>query len=267
MSAKYEFQHVPYTDFNDLLNLKGKTAIVTGGGSGIGLAVARRLAEAGANVVMAALAEEHSAEIINDGFPAMFVKTNITNEDDVENLVNSAVQRFGSVNILANVAGIYPLKPIHEVEPAFWDKVFAINTKGPFFLAQKVTEQMVRQGNGGAVVNISSLCAHRPMKYHVTYDTTKGAVLSMTRNMAYSLAEYGIRVNSISPGNVATESQLEPTLLKQQEEAGTLKRIPLGRPAEPFEIANAVLYLCAPISSYITGIDVKVDGGWAMYCM
>ncbi len=105
------------------------------------------------------------------------------------------------------------------------------------------------------------------MKNHVTYDTTKGAVVSMTRNMAYSLAEHGIRVNSISPGNAATESQLEPTLLKQQEESGMLKRIPLGRPAEPFEIANTVLYLCSPLSSYITGVDIKADGGWSMYCM
>ncbi len=145
MAVKYEFNHVPYQEYNDLLSLKGKTAIITGGGSGIGLATAKRLAEAGANVVMAALAEEHSAEIIDAGYNALFVKTDITKMEDIDNLVKAAVDKFGGIDILANVAGIYPLKAIHDIEVGFWDLVIALNTKGPFLLAQKLTEQIIKQ--------------------------------------------------------------------------------------------------------------------------
>ena len=267
MSEQIAYQHLPYIGFEKLLNLEGKTAIVTGGANGIGLAVSKRLCEAGAQVAMASLAEENSSEIMDAGYEAIFVKTNVTKKEDVKNLIQTTLDKYDKIDILVNCAGIYPLCPIHEIDEGFWDKVFSINIRATFFISQQVTSQMIKQGNGGCVVNLSSICAHRPMPNHCTYDSTKGAVVSMTRNMAYMLAEHGIRVNSISPGLTATPGNLEPELFKQLQDAGTLDHIPMHRPGEPYEIASAILFLCSPMASFVTGIDMKVDGGWSLYCI
>ncbi len=263
--SEIEYKHLPYQNFDELLDLKGKTAIVTGGANGIGLAISKRFAEAGANVVMASLAEENSSELIEAGYPAIFVQTNVTKEEDVDNLINTAAEKFGSIDILVNGAGVYPLKAIHDVDEKLWDFVFSINLKAYFFIAQKVTKYMIDNDIKGSVVNISSICGHRPMGNHVTYDSTKGGVLAMTRNMAYMLTKDGVRVNSISPGLTATPGNLEPELFKQLQEAGTLDHIPMGRAGEPYEIANAVLFLSSPMAGFITGTDIMVDGGWSLY--
>ena len=257
------YTHIPYVKFEDLLNLKGKTAVVTGGGDGIGLAISRRLAEAGANVVMGSLGVEKTQELIDDGYPAIFVQTDVTKMDDIKNLLAKAKEKFGSVDIYVNNAGIYPLKPLHDITEEFWDKVFSINTKAMFFGAQQASKYMIEQGTGGAIVNLSSICAHRPMHNHCSYDSSKGAVISMTRNLAKDLGEHNIRVNSISPGLIATPGNLEPELLKEHERMDTVNHIALKRRGEAYEIGNAVLFLASPMGSYVSGEDLLVDAGWA----
>lgn len=267
MNSNYEYKCAECVPFDNLLDLRGKTAVVTGGTSGIGLACAKRYAEAGANVVMGALAEEHCAEVLNAGYNAIFVRTDVSNCKDVENLIQTTVETYGSVDILMNAAGIYPLKSVETIDQAFWDKIFSINVRGTFFASKAAAKQMIKQGTGGVIVNTASMCAHRPMHSHITYCSTKSAVVAMTRSLAFDLAEYGIRANSISPGNTATPGNLEPEVYKQQMDAGVLDRIPLHRPAAPDEVANTALFLSSPMANYITGVDIVVDGGWCLFGM
>lgn len=263
MSSPY--QALPYRPFAELLDLSGKTAVVTGGGSGIGFAISRRLAEAGANVVIGSLAPERSGELVEAGFPVAFQATDVSQPADIQRLADTAVERFGSVDIWINNAGIYPLKAIDDVDADFWDDLHAINTRAVFVGAQVAQRQMRWQQSAGAIVNLSSICGHRPMANHCTYDTSKGAVMAMTRSLAKDLSPFNIRVNSVSPGLTATPGNLEPELLEQHRKNNVLGNIALGRAAEPWEIADAVLFLVSPLSSYVTGIDLLVDGGWLLH--
>ncbi|EJN22028.1 dehydrogenase of unknown specificity, short-chain alcohol dehydrogenase like protein [Pseudomonas sp. GM78] len=263
MSTQYQAR--PYRPFAQLLDLSGKTAVVTGGGSGIGLAISRRLAEAGAKVLIGSLAPERSGELVEAGFAVEFVRTDVSQPADIQRLADMAVERFGRLDIWINNAGVYPLKPIDEVDADFWDRLHAINTRGVFLGAQAAQRQMRRQQSAGAIINLSSICGHRSMANHCTYDASKGAVLAMTRSLAKDLSAFGIRVNSISPGLTATPGNLEPELLEQHRQNNVLDNIPLGRAAEPWEIADAVLYLVSPLSSYVTGTDLLVDGGWLLH--
>jgi NAD(P)-dependent dehydrogenase (short-subunit alcohol dehydrogenase family) len=263
MSAPY--QALPYRPFAELLDLSGKTAVVTGGCSGIGFAISRRLAEAGAHVLMGSLAAERSGELIEAGLPVAFQATDVSRPTDIQRLADTAVERFGSLDIWVNNAGIYPLKAIEDVDVDFWDGLHAINTRAVFLGAQAAQRQMLRQKSEGAIVNLSSICGHRPMANHCTYDTSKGAVIAMTRSLAKDLSPFNIRVNSVSPGLTATPGNLEPELLEQHRKNNVLGNIALGRAAQPWEIADAVLFLVSPLSSYVTGIDLLVDGGWLLH--
>lgn len=259
-----EYRHLAETPFADLLDLGGKVAVVTGGSSGIGLAISRRLAQAGARVVIGSLARESTDELLDEGLAVSFVATDVSCREQIARLAAEA-ERQGGLDIWVNNAGIYPLKAVEAVDEVFWDRMQAINTRAAFFGARYAREQMLRHGRGGSIVNLSSVCGHRPMANHVTYDTSKGAILAMTRSLARDLARDGIRVNSISPGLTATPGNLEPELFRQHQQNRVLENIPLGRPGEPFEIANVVLFLASPLASYITGTDITVDGGWLLY--
>jgi NAD(P)-dependent dehydrogenase (short-subunit alcohol dehydrogenase family) len=263
MSGPY--QALPYRAFGQLLDLSGKTAVVTGGSSGIGFAISRRLAEAGAKVMIGSLAREHSDELIEAGYAVAFQVTDVSCPNDIQQLADAAVERFGSLDIWINNAGIYPLRAIDDIDPDFWDGLHAINTCAVFLGAQVAQRQMRKQESAGAIVNLSSICGHRPMANHCAYDASKGAVLAMTRSLAKDLSAFNIRVNSVSPGLTATPGNLEPELLEQHRQNNVLNNIGLGRAAEPWEIANAVLYLVSPLSSYVTGTDLLVDGGWLLH--
>lgn len=263
MSGPY--QTLPYQPFAGLLDLSGKTAVVTGGSSGIGFAISRRLAEAGANVLIGSLAPERSAELVEAGFSVAFHSTDVSCPQAIRQLADVAVERFGRLDIWVNNAGVYPLKAIDAIDAGFWDGLHAINTRAVFLGAQAAQHYMRRQGDGGAIVNLSSVCGHRPMANHCTYDASKGAVLAMTRSLAKDLSAFKIRVNSISPGLTATPGNLAPQLLEQHRQNNVLGNIPLGRAAEPWEIADAALFLVSPLSSYVTGIDLLVDGGWLLH--
>jgi NAD(P)-dependent dehydrogenase (short-subunit alcohol dehydrogenase family) len=263
------FKHRPYVPFERLFDLNGKTAIVTGGALGIGYAICQRLAEAGAAVLVADLnskdAEKGIHELTCKGYKAAFVKTDVTKEMDISNMVESTVKTFGSIDILINCAGIYPVRHLDQMDEALWNKVFSVNIKGMFFCSLKASRQMIKQKNGGSIVNISSICAYRPISGLSAYDSTKGAVCALTRNLALDLGQYGIRVNSVSPGWIATPGNLNPELLEEHKRKDTLAHIVLRRRGEPYEVANIVMCLTSQISSYVTGVDILVDGGWALY--
>jgi NAD(P)-dependent dehydrogenase (short-subunit alcohol dehydrogenase family) len=263
MSDPYQTQ--PYRPIAELLDLRGKTAVVTGGSSGIGFAISRRLAEAGANVLIGSLAPQRSGELVEAGYAVAFQATDVSRPNDIQRLADTAVEQFGGLDIWINNAGIYPLKAIDEVDADFWDGLHGINTRAVFLGAQAAQRQMRRLNSAGAIVNLSSICGHRPMANHCTYDASKGAVLAMTRSLAKDLSAFNIRVNSISPGLTATPGNLEPELLEQHRQNNVLGNIALGRAAEPWEIADAVLFLVSPLSSYVTGIDLLVDGGWLLH--
>ncbi|MCX2886942.1 MULTISPECIES: SDR family oxidoreductase [Pseudomonas] len=259
-----EYQHLTETPFESLLDLRGQVAVVTGGSSGIGLDISRRLAQAGARVVIGSLARERTDELVHEGLDVHFVATDVSCREQLERLAAEASGQ-GRLRIWVNNAGIYPLKSIDEVDESFWDRMQAINTRAVFFGAQCAQAQIRRHGEGGGIINLSSVCGHRPMTNHVTYDTSKGAILAMTRSLAKDLSRHGIRVNSISPGLTATPGNLEPELFRQHQQNRVLENIPLGRPGEPYEIANVALFLASPLASYLTGTDITVDGGWLLH--
>ena len=259
------YQHRPYAPFQTLLDLRGQIAVVTGGILGIGEAVSRRLLEAGATVVVASIKEGALDALQADFGPVHYRHCDVTHADDIDALFDWIEAEFGRLDILVNNAGIYPLCATDDVTPDFFDRMIDVNLKGSFFTTQRAMQMMRTAGNGGAVVNLSSICGHKPMPNHCVYDSTKGSVLAMTRNLARSGAMSGIRVNSISPGLTATPGNLVPELFRQLNESGVLQNIPLQRAGEPSEIANAILFLVSPLASYITGADLLVDGGWFLH--
>lgn len=265
MSGTPSYQALPYAPFAGLLDFRGKTAVVTGGGDGIGLAIARRFAEAGARVVVGDLQAGRTGELVAEGLDVRHVPTDVTVQEQVDGLLDAAMAAHGRIDVFVNNAGIYPLRPVDDVDGAFWDRMFAVNCKAMFFGAQAASRRMKAQGQGGAIVNLSSICGHKPMPNHCAYDASKGAVLAMTRNLALALAPHGIRVNSVSPGLTATPGNLKPELFRQLQDSGVLDNIPLRRQAEPFEIASTVLFLASPMASYVTGTDLLVDGGWFLH--
>ena len=250
----------PRVPFEKLLDLSGRAALVTGGAMGIGLAVTQRLLEAGAQVTVAALDQGALGSLEVGEERLCFVACDVARAGALDQLF----QELPSLDILVNNAGIYPLCPTEDVTPDFFDRLVGVNLRSSFFVAQRAMSIMKATGRGGSVVNLSSICGHRPMRNHAIYDTTKGAILALTRNLALSGAADGVRVNSVSPGLTATPGNMAPELFRQLERDGTLARIAQNRAAEPLEIANTILFLVSDMASYITGTDLLVDGGWLL---
>jgi len=259
-------QEQKYLSIKELFDLKGKVAISTGGASGIGFACARRLAEAGAAVLIADLNSDtgkgKAVELTNAGYKADFVKCDVTKESDVTNMVETAVKTFGGLDIMVNNAGIYPKKDITEMNAEFWDRVMNINMKGVFFCCLKASQQMIKQGRGGSIINIASASATHPTLGFTAYDSSKAGVRMLTRTLAAELAPYKIWVNSVSPGPIQTEGVSSPEDIEFNRRR--LHRILMGRIGEPVEIANIVLFLASPASSFITGSDIVADAGWTL---
>ena len=259
-------QEQKYLPIKELFDLSGKIAIVTGGAAGIGFGCVRRLAEAGAVVVIADLnpkmGEESVQQLASDGYKAKFVKCNVTQESDVASMIDTTVKTFGGVDIMVNNAGIYPGKPITEMDVETWDKVMNINLRGVFLGCLKASQQMVKQGRGGNVINIASISAFKPTLDLTAYDTSKGGVKMLTRTLALELAQYKIRVNSISPGIIHSYGVSAPELIEYNMRR--LHRIPWGVMGTPDDVGKTVLFLASEASCYITGSDVIVDAGWSL---
>lgn len=259
---------------NQLLNLSGKTAIVTGGALGIGHGITYRLAEAGANVVIANRTKEEAdkvvAQLTEKSWKALAIRTDVSIEEDVKNMVAETIRAFGGIDILVNNAGIYPSIPVHQMTSADFEKVIAVNLKGVFFTTKYVSEQMIVQKKGGRIINITSIDALHPSSIGLAhYDASKHGVWGFTKNVALELAPHNIWVNAVAPGGILTEGvkKLQAAAPAPQGVDMTkvmesfLARIPMHRMGEPDDIGKVVLFLASDMASYMTGSQVVVDGG------
>lgn len=239
----------------------GKVALVVGGASGIGLAMVRRLLDEGARVVAADVNAERLAALNADGVAT--VAGNVTVEADVTRMVASAVDRFGALHCAFNVAGASKPGYIVDLTEQDWDFTVDLCLKGVFLGMKHQARQMMAQGTGGTIVNIASLNAHVPMHAGSAYVSAKAGVEALTKNGALEFAPYGIRVNAVLPGLVQTPLTRRhfdnPDAL-----AAFVERIPMGRPAQPEEIAAPSLYLASDDASYVSGASLLVDGAWAV---
>ena len=248
---------------DDLLDLSGKTAIVTGGAMGIGLAIARRLHEAGANVTVADPDDRRSVavEAFNDqrGGSALAVAVDVSDREEVDAMVAATVDRFGSVDVLVNNAGVYPSCPVMEMDLALWRRVIDVNLTGLFLCTKAAAARMIEQGQGGRIVNITSIDALHPSMVGLAhYDASKHGAWGFTKNVALELAAHGIAVNAVAPGGIRTPGVGD---VDQQTLAAFERMVPMGRMGEADEIARATLFLSSDLCSYMTGSQIVVDGG------
>jgi len=245
------------------MRLAGKTAIVTGGGSGFGEGIATRFAAEGADVVVADIdlgAAERVASAI--GKRARALRVDVSRADDTKRMVAAAVDGFGRLDILVNNAGVSHVNgPMLGVDEATFDRVFAVNVKAIYLSAVEAVPVFRRQG-GGVILNTASTAGLRPRPGLVWYNGSKGAAITLTKAMAVELAPEKIRVNCICP--VAGETPLLATFMGQdtpEKRAQFRASIPMGRLSTPTDIANAALYLCSDEAEFITGVAFEVDGG------
>lgn len=241
----------------------GQTAIVTGAARGFGQAITRRLARDGARVVVADInlpgAEETAALIKKDGGEALAVHTDVALAASVENMVKAALSQFGNrVDILVNNAAIWTLIPTEELSEADWDRMVNVNMKGVFLCCRAVIPVMKRQRRGH-IVNIASIAARNGGTFAgIHYVASKGGVLAMTKKLAKELGQYGIVVNGVNPGSSQTEMMVGwPEEILQ----GIIKSTPLGRMAQPGDIADTVAFLASDAARFVHGETVEVNGG------
>jgi 3-oxoacyl-[acyl-carrier protein] reductase len=249
------------------LKLKGKCAIVTGGSRGVGRGIALALAEEGVSVVVNYNKSEKSAlEIINhivkNGGKAIAVKADLGNPDDCENLINEAERAFGGVDILVNNAGVWPKNWVQDISLDEWKKTIDVNLTSVFLTSQAFVKYNMAQKRGGRILNITSQAAfHGSTTGHAHYAASKAGVVSLTVSMAREMAQYGITVNAVALGMVRTD--MVGSAIEKNEDY-YLKRIPIGRLAEPEDIAKIVLFMVSDPASYITGATIDATGGMLM---
>ncbi|MCH9644488.1 MAG: glucose 1-dehydrogenase [Gammaproteobacteria bacterium] len=251
-------------------SLKDKVVIVTGATKGMGLASSKRLLQLGAKVVMVYANDEENAnrvlaELDHHKSQILLLQADITNHANRERIVQKTLSTFNAIDVLVNNAGI-PVKAgfLKESEEDF-DRVVDVNLKAPIFLAQLVAKQMIEQNKGGSIINISSVCGHRGMG-GASYDAAKAGIIRASQTMANKLGQYGIRVNSVSPGTHKTEMNRYHWENETDLHKGMMRVTALGRAAEADEIAGTIIYLASSQSSYTTGADILVDGGFLSHC-
>ncbi len=244
------------------MRLKDKVAIVTGGGSGIGREIALLFAREGADVVIPDINEQGGTEtaemVVRLGRMALACSTDVVVPDQVRSCIKSALDVFGSVDILINNAGITVRKSILDTTDQEWHRVMDVNVGGVWYFSRYILDHFIERG-GGNIVNIASISAFTPSHNRTAYNASKGAVVSLTRALALDFADKNIRVNAVAPGLVATN--MGQDLAKSEIYELGKYLTPMGRWAAPKEIADAVLFLASSESSYITGQVLFVDGG------
>ncbi len=250
------------------MRLQGKVAVITGSATGIGLAIAQVMAREGAAVVIDYVGSEHEQEqaaqavqgIERDGGKALAVRADVSKQEDVQNLVDQAVGAFGRLDIMVNNAGIEQEHPFLETPLEVWDRVIAVDLTGPWLGSQVAARQMVKQGDGGRIINISSVHEDLPMPTNAPYCAAKGGLRMLMRTIAVELAPHRITVNNIGPGAIDTpldkSTKDDPQKYKQ-----LLAEIPLGRMGQPQEVAELTVYLASDAAAYVTGSTYFIDGG------
>ena len=251
----------------DLFSMDGKVAVVTGGNRGIGRAIARALAEAGASVAIAARDEDRSAPVVTEleslGRTATSVRTDVTNRDDVSAMVSEVTRQLGPIDVLVNNAGIGFHADALTLPDQDWQRLFATNLDGVWKASQVVGAGMVQRGHG-SIINIGSisgLIINRP-QWHAPYGISKAAVHHLTRSLAAEWAQSGVRVNAIAPGYVQTE--IADIDLPEYRHYW-VDEVPMQRYAQPEEIAPTAVYLASEASSFVTGSLIVVDGGYTLW--
>lgn len=254
----------------ELLDLRGKVAIVTGGAKGIGYGITYRLAEAGAKVLIAdtdgETAEKAANEIREKGWTAEAITTDVSSEEDVKQMITACQDQFGSVDILVNNAGIYPPAPVSQMTEEQFERVMHVNLRS-VFLTTKYAAEVMKQQPGGKIINITSIDALHPSMVGLAhYDASKHGMWGFTKNSALELAKHNILVNAIAPGGVATPgvAAMSQGASAEQMDAATkafMAAIPMHRMGESDEIGKVALFLASDMSSYMTGSQIVVDGG------
>ncbi|HXG31410.1 MAG TPA: glucose 1-dehydrogenase [Thermodesulfobacteriota bacterium] len=253
------------------MRLQGKTAIITGGGEGIGKATALLFCKEGAKVGITGRNAKNLEEVVREAdgngeivaFPG-----DVSKEEDVRRTVEEFIKRFGRIDILFNNAGILEVGTVVTTSLETWDKIMDINVKGTFLMSKYVLPYMIKNG-GGSIINNSSVLGFIGCQNTVAYNTSKGAIMQFTRSLALDHAKEGIRVNTICPGFIKTKMNEDfignpPDAQKRLDEIAA-QIVPMGYRGEPIDIAYALLYLASDESKYVTGATLVVDGGWTAY--
>ena len=247
------------------MRLSGKVALVTGAAQGIGLACAQAFAREGAKVLLTDLNEDigrrEALKLRAENLAASFVACDVSRKDQVESAIRSAVSEYGKLDILVANAGIVHAAEFLDLEEKDFDRVLSVNLKGVFLAGQAAARQMVKQGKGGSIINMSSVNAVLAIPNQVPYVISKGGINQLTKVMSVSLAPKGIRVNGIGPGTILTDLARTAVLGNKEAERKILSRTPLGRMGEPAEVAQVAVFLASDESSYLTGQTIYPDGG------
>lgn len=247
----------------NLFNLNGKVAIVTGTSRGLGKAMAIALAKAGANIVGVGVSDmsETKEEIKKVGRQFLEIKADLTNTKSVDKIVSETVKKFGGIDILVNNSGTIRREDAINYKEKDWDDILNLNLKTLFFLSQKVAKQFMKQETGGKIINIASMLSFQGGIKVPAYTASKSGVMGLTKALANEWAKYNINVNAIAPGYMATDNtkQIREDEKRSQE---ILDRIPSGRWGTPEDLAGAVVFLASKASDYVNGHTLAVDGGW-----
>lgn len=247
----------------DKFKLDGKVAIVTGAARGLGQGMALGLAEAGANLVLVDILDmaETKQQIERLGRRCKLITADLSTKESVDSIIDQTLEAMGSLDILVNCAGIIRRAPLLEFSEKDWDDVMNINLRTLFFLSQAAARVMVKQGRGGKIINIASMLSFQGGILVPSYTASKSAVMGLTRLMANELAPYGINVNAIAPGYMATDNTA-PLRADPVRSKAILDRIPAGRWGEPEDLKGVVVFLASSASDYVNGYTIAVDGGW-----
>ncbi|PKR85422.1 SDR family NAD(P)-dependent oxidoreductase [Heyndrickxia camelliae] len=247
------------------MRLENKVAIITGGGTGIGKETALLFAKEGAKVVITDINQESGNQTVKDiqvnGGEALFIRHDVSKEDDWKKVADDTIKAFGKVDILFNNAGIYIIKPVAEIELEEWNRLMSINVTGVFLGMKHIMPLMVKQNNG-SVINASSIAGLSGAPGHVLYGASKGAVRIMTKDAAMEYASFGVRVNSIHPGYIDTGmADYASEITGDSKEKLGHDLFPLGRLGTVNDVANTVLFLASDESAFTTGAEFVIDGG------
>jgi NAD(P)-dependent dehydrogenase (short-subunit alcohol dehydrogenase family) len=248
----------------NLFDLSGKVAIVTGAARGIGQGIAVELARHGASVVVVSdiISGENTVKQIHAlKKKAVYIKADVSNENDVKNLINETMKKFSKIDILVNNAGIYKSAPTISVSEEDWERTIHIDLKGVFLCSREALKHMKR---GASIINISSIAGISGFAESAAYCAAKGGVRTLTKSLAVEFGKKGIRVNSVHPGIIETP-MTQPFLKDKKEVAAQLARVPLGRIGKPVDIAGPVVFLASDAASYVTGEELVADGGWIVW--
>ncbi len=256
------------TGILNLFSLKGKNAIITGGNKGLGKSISLGLAAAGANVVIAARDAEASEEVISEikkiGSDSIFIKTDVSNQKDVENMVKKAISKFKCIDILVNSSGVInkPRQAATEIPEEVWDWVIDVNLKGTFLVSREVAKSMI-ENKKGKILCIGSMLCEIAQAWHAPYVASKGGIRQLVKALALEWAPYNIHVNALCPHYFRT-GFVENTLKDPENYEEIIKKIPMRKVGEPEDIIGSSIFLCSEASNLMTGQIILIDAGYSL---